>query len=163
MSFEAGLLEILIRLHIIAAEDALAIQQSYHESDVDQFDDFLLSEDIVDEENLLQALSEYYQVHAFDVVGYFFERHYVSMFPKEMLLRNVIVPLEVDGNIMVIVASRPDNPDLLSEIGEYVSYDIQFFVGIGRDICDAVREFSDKSDTEDIVDEDLREEHMLVG
>lgn len=163
MTFEAGLLTILIRLHMIAGEDALAIEQSFHDSDVDQFDDFLLSEDIVDEENLLLALSEYYQVPAFDVVGYFFERHYVRMFPKDMLLRNGIIPLEVDENMMVVVASRPDNPELLSEIGQYVSYDIQFYVGIGRDICDAVKEFYDKADTEDTMDEDRNEEDLLVG
>src|SRR5436190_24344524 len=113
MSFEAGLLTILVKMRVIAAEDALSIEQSFHDSDVDQLDDFLLSEGIVDEENLLQALSEYYQVPAFDVVGYFFERQYVRMFPKDMLLQNVIIPLEVDENIMVVVTSRPDNPDLL--------------------------------------------------
>jgi hypothetical protein len=163
MSFEAGLLEILIRMRVVTGEDALAIQQSFHDSDVDQFDDFLLSEGIVDEENLLQALSEYYQVPAFDVVGYFFERHYVRMFPKDMLLRNEIIPLEVDENMMVIVASKPDNPELLPEIGTHVSYDIQFYTGIGRDICDAVKEFYDKADTEDDVDEDRNEENILMG
>jgi hypothetical protein len=163
MSFEAGLLTILIKMHVIAGADALAIEQSFHDSDVDQFDEYLLSEGIVDEENLLQALSEYYQVPAFDVVGYFFERHYVCMFPKDMLLRNEIIPLEVDENIMVMVAARPDNPELLSEIGEFVSYDIQFYVGIGRDICDAVKEFYDKADTEDDTDEDRNEENILMG
>ena len=37
----------------------------------------------LDQENLLEALSEYYQVPSFDVVGYFFERHLFHMFPKE--------------------------------------------------------------------------------
>ena len=158
MSFEAELLKILIRLHVVAGEDALTIQQSFHDSDVDQFDEYLLSEGIVDEENLLQALSEYYQVPLFDVVGYFFRTHYLHMFPKDMLLRNEIIPLEVDENIMAMVASRPDNPDLLEEIGKYVSYDIQFYVGIGRNICDAAKEFYDKADTEDAADEDRDED-----
>ncbi len=161
MSFEAGLLTILIRMHVVDSEDALAIQQSFHDADVDQFDDYLLSEGIVDEENLLEALSLYYQVPSFDVVGYFFERHYVRMFPKDMLLRYEIIPLEVDENSMVIVACKPDNPELLPEIGKHVSYDIQFYVGIGRDIGDAVKEFYDKADTEDEQDEDIREEEHL--
>lgn len=163
-AFEIGLLAILVRLQVITAEDAIAIEKSFHDSDVDQFDDFLLSEDIVDEEHLLVALSEYFQVPSFDAVGYFFERHYVRMFPKEMLTKNAIIPLEVDENIMIVVASRPNDPELLFEIGQYVSYDIQFYVGIGRDIVDAVREFYDKAETEVFDDgaEDS-EEDLLVG
>src|SRR5205807_1369838 len=115
-AFEIGLLTILVRLQVISAEDAIAIEKAYHDSDVDQFDDFLLEEDIVDEEHLLLALSEYYQVPSFDVVGYFFERHYVRMFPKDMLLRHEIIPLEVDENMMIVVASKPDDPELLFDI-----------------------------------------------
>ena len=88
------------------------------------------------------------------------------MFPKDMLLRNAIIPLEVDENMMIMVASEPDDPELLFEIGEYVSYDIQFYVGLGRDICDAVKEFYDKSDTEDTEDEDdetMRKKCYLAG
>jgi hypothetical protein len=163
-AFEIGLLAILVRLQVITAEDAIAIEKSFHDSDVDQFDDFLLREDIVDEEHLLVALSEYFQVPSFDAVGYFFERHYVRMFPKEMLTKNAIIPLEVDENIMIVVASRPNDPELLFEIGQYVSYDIQFYVGIGRDIVDAVREFYDKAETEVFDDgaEDS-EDDLLVG
>jgi hypothetical protein len=63
---------------------------------------------------------------------------------------------------MVVVTSHPNNPELLLEIGKYVSYDIQFYVGIGLNICDAVKEFYDKSDTEDI-DEESIEENVLAG
>lgn len=161
-TFESDVLAILVRLQAITTEDATALEKSFYDSDVDQFDDFLLSEGIVDEEKLLIALSEYYQVPSFDVVGYFFERHYVRMFSKSMLLQNSIIPLEVDENIMIVVASRPNDPDLLLEIGQYVSYDIQFFVGIGRDICDAVKEFYDKADTEDFDSEGI-EDGLLIG
>ena len=153
----------MVELEAITAEDAIALLKSFNESDVDQFDDFLLSEGLIDEEKILTALSEYYQVPSFDAVGYFFERHLVRMFPKEMLLRNEIIPLEVDENMMIMVASRPDNPDLLFEIGESVSYDIRFYVGIGRDITDAVKEFYDKSDTEESEDQDVHAEYLMFG
>jgi hypothetical protein len=160
--FVVGVLSVLVRLKIVTASDAVLIEKSFHDSDIDQFDHFLLSEGIIDAENLLLALSEYFQVPSFDVVGYFFERHYLQMFDKSMLLRNEIIPLEVDENIMIIVASKPDDPDILAEIGRYVSYDIRFYVGIGLDICDAVKEFYDKSYTEDF-EEDETEEGVLFG
>jgi len=162
-NFEVGFLRVLAELKLITAEDAVKLLAAYHESDVDQFDEFLLSEGILDTENLLEALSEYYQVPSFDVVGYFFERHLLHMFPKEMLVRHEIIPLQVDENMMIVVAAQPDNPDLLFEIGEYVSYDIRFYVGIARNICDAVEEYYDKADTEidEDGDNDIREEQLL--
>ncbi len=161
--FEADFLQVLVDLKYITPQDSVKLLANYNESDVDQFDDFLLSEGILEQEELLQALSQYYQVPSFDVVGYFFETHYLRMFPKDMLLRNEIIPLQVDENMMIMVAANPDNPELLFEIGENVSYDIRFYVGIARDICDAVKEYYDKADTEDVEDEDLREEHLLMG
>lgn len=161
--FEAGFLEVLVKLKFITPEDAVKLMLAYDESDVDQFDEFLLSEGIVEQEELLEALSAYYQVPSFDVVGYFFETHLLRMFDKDMLLRNEIIPMQVDENIMIMVAANPDNPELLFEIGENVSYDIRFYVGVARDICDAVKEYYDKADTEDPEDEDLRQEHLLIS
>jgi hypothetical protein len=161
--FEAQFLEVLVQLKYITAEDAISLLKTYDESDVDQFDEFLLSEGIVEQDHLLEALSHYYQVPSFDVVGYFFETHLLRMFPKDMLLRNEIIPLQVDENMMIVVAAHPDDSELLFEIGENVSYDIRFYVGIGRDICDAVEEYYEKADAEDDPNADLREEHLLVS
>ena len=113
---------------------------------------------LVEEADLLQSLAQYFQVPAFDVVGYFFDTFLLRRFPKGFLLRNALIPLEVDENIMIIIASEPDDSDLLVRIGEHVSFDIQFRVGLRRDICDAAKEFYDKSDTEDVRDEDSRVE-----
>lgn len=160
-NFEVSFLATLVKLKFITAEDAVKLLAAYHESDVDQFDEFLLSEGILDQENLLEALSEYYQVPSFDVNGYFFERHLLHMFPKEMLLRNEIIPMQVDENMMIMVAAKPDNPDLLFEIGETVSYDIRFYVGVAQNIRDAVEEYYDKADTEVEEDEDIRKDELL--
>jgi hypothetical protein len=160
-NFEVGFLKTLAELKLITAEDAVKLLAAYHESDVDQFDEFLLSEGILDTENLLQALSHYYQVPSFDASGYFFERHLLLMFPKDMLMRHEIIPMQIDENMMIMVAAQPDNPDLLFEIGEYVSYDIRFYVGIARDVCDAIEEYYDKADTEIDEDEDIGQEQLL--
>jgi len=162
-NFEIKFLNVLAELKFMPIDDVVQLLASYHESDADQIEDFLLTEGVIDQEQLLEALSEYYQVPSFEVVGYFFERHLIRMFPKELLLRNEMIPLQVDENMMIMVAANPNNPDLLFEIGEHVSYDIRFYVGVARDICDAVKEFHDTADTEDEQDQDLRQEHLLMG
>lgn len=162
--FEVGLLRILAELKFITAEDAVKLLTAYHETDGDQLDEFLLGEGIVEKEQLLEALSQYYQVPSFDVVGYFFETHLLRMFAKDMLLRNEMIPLQVDENMMIMIAADPSDPELLFKIGENVSYDIRFHVGIAGDICDAVKEYYDKAYTQDVQDdEDSREEQMLMG
>ncbi len=155
-TFEQAIVRILAKQGKISSEEAQALQKAFDGYSKGLFDDFLLEKDLVDEVDLLRALAEYYQVPAFEVIGYFFDTFLLKKFPKGFLLRNAIIPLEVDENIMLIVASEPDNPDLLASIGEYVSFDIRFRVGIRRDICDAVKEFYDKSDTEDPQDVDSR-------
>ncbi len=158
-TFAQAIADILVKHNVVSPETGKALQKAFRDSAKEIFDNFLLEEGLVDPENLIKALAEYYQVPAFDVVGYFFERYLLHMFPKGFLLRNAIIPLEVDENIMVIIASEPNDSDLLPKIGEHVSYDIRFRVGIRRDICDAVKEFYDRALTEVKEDADLRVEH----
>lgn len=157
-TFEEAILKILVAREKISNEEAQALQKAFKYYAKGPFDNFLLEKGLVDKSDLLQALAQHYQVPAFDVVGYFFDTFLLHKFPKGFLLRNAIIPLEVDENIMAMIASEPDNPDLLSAIGEHVSFDIRFRVGLRRDICDAVKEFYDISDTEETQDIDSRVE-----
>lgn len=160
-----GLCEVLVKQNVVSESEARGLARAFKNSEKENFDDFLLEEGLVDDNVLLRALGQYYQLPAVDVTGYFFDTQLLRNFPKDFLLRNRIIPLEVEDDFMTIVASDPDNPDLLSAIGAYTSEDVQFRVGLGRDITDAVKEFYDKSDTDliddsdtDLIDEQLGEE-----
>lgn len=159
--FTQGLSNILVKNKVLAASEAASLQEMFNDSTKESFDDFLLSEGLVEEPDLLRALGEYFEVPSFDVVGYFFEHYLLTQFPKGFLLRSGIIPLDVDQNMINIIASNPEEPGLESAIREYVSYDVNFMVGIRRDICDAVKEFYDLSPTEVPDDIDLREERNL--
>ena len=160
-TFTQSLSEILERHKVVSKDEVLAMQKAFEKSEKEQFDEFLLEEGLVDESNLLRALGEHYQVPSFDVVGYFFDHNLLMKFSKGFLLREAIAPVEVENNILSIVASDPNKEGLESSIREYVSYDIVFMVGFKRDICDAVKEFYDKAPTEVRQDQDLREERKL--
>jgi hypothetical protein len=161
-TYVEGLTDVLVKLGMLPASERLATEKAFKDSGLPVFDDFLLEEGLIEREDLLRALSIYFQVPAFDTVGHFFDQLLLHMFPKDFLLRNAIIPREVDEEIMIVVASEPDLPDLVSDIGEHVSYDIQFEVGLQTDICDAVKEFYDESVTQVEQDEDLREERQLT-
>ena len=160
-SFANTLCDILVKHQAFNPAEARALQRSFKNSEKENFDDFLLEEGLVEEAVLLRALSEYYQVPAVDVTGYFFDTEFLRNFPKDFLLRNRIIPLEMEDDILIIVANEPDDADLLSKIGAYTSEDVQFRVGLARDICDAVKEFYEKSPTDLLSDDDLLDEQLV--
>lgn len=142
---------ILVEQKIISEHEAKTLRNLFARSDHDYFDTFLIEEGLVGDTDLLKALSLYYQVPSFDVGSNFFDRHELIKFPKDVLLRNVMIPFEDDESTLVFVVADPLDSNLLIEIGNFVSYDVQFRVGLRRDICDAIEEFYDLSVTEDDV------------
>ena len=139
-TFEERLCEILVKSKVITQKDAIALHKGFHGRSKETFDTFLLSEGIVQKKDLLNALSHYYEVPSFDTVGYLFERNLLMEFPQDVLLRHAIIPLKRDGDFLIIVASRPDNEDFLPELAEFISDDIQFYVGIHNNIVDSILE-----------------------
>lgn len=140
---------------MIQDKEVSSLQKAFKESEQENFDEFLIDEGLIEPEDLLKALSLYYRVPAVDVRGFLFEHFLVTKFPKEFLLQHDVIPYEVDDNILFVIASRPEADGLESAMREFVSYDIEFLVGISRDIEDAVEEFYDKSPSLDVEYEDL--------
>jgi len=153
-----GLCEFFEQNHILKSRDAKALADDFKNSGVNNFEDFLLEEGIVGKDDLLDALSAYYQVPAFDVDGEFFEHNLVRMFPKDILLRHHFIPLSHDGDVLIAVAADPADELLPEIIGRFVSYDVTFAVGLAHDIEDAVKEFYDEAVTAPTWDADALEE-----
>jgi len=153
--FVKGLTHILQRRHIISKDDAGSLAEAFKGSAKEYFDDFLLEEGLVEKDDLLPALAEYYQVPAFDTVGFFFDHSLLRMFPKNFLFNRAVIPMVRDENMLVMVASIPDDEELLVQIGNYVSYDIRFNVGIRQDIMDAVEEYYAQSLSGPVFEEDM--------
>ena len=151
----------LVKHKAISSFQGVQFQELYA-TNSDALIDLLLSDGIVTRRDILIALSETYQVPWFDVTGYFFDHQLVHLFPKGFLLRNGFIPLMIDEDSLILVTAQPSD-DLLPLCGEYVSYDIQFQVGIRRHIEDAVKEFYDESITNDIPEDlDLEEERRVA-
>lgn len=159
-NFVDDMVAILVRQGALQNSEAQAIKESFARSTSAQFDEFLLDEGLIEKPALLKALSEYYQMPAVDVVGEFFDHLLLTNFPKDFLLRNRVIPLEIDQDELVVVAAEPDMAGLEHAIRKFTENDIIFRVGIARDICDAVKEFYDVAPTEEIPEDlDIQEEH----
>lgn len=162
-SFVDKLSDVLVRMKIISQVEADSMKKDFEDTSKESFDNFLLSQDLVSKEDLLHALSEYYQLPAFDVVGYFFDHDLLLNFSKDFLLENAIIPVELDGEMLLLVASDPTLPGLRDKIAEYSSYEAEFNIGLKQDILDSIQEYYDESDTyiRDIMDEDETDDAAL--
>ena len=151
--FADKLSKILVKQNLFSPETAKDMAKLFSQSTKESFDDFLLEEGLVTKEALLDALSKYYETPFFDVVGYFFNHQLVTLFPKDELLRNSFIPLWLEEDILTIVASRPDDPKLRDLINQYVDFGIEFYVGLERDINDSIKEFYDRSPSQESQEE----------
>lgn len=153
----------MVKIKATTPQDAQALKKSFAESSHDNFEEFLLDEGLIERSDLLRALSLHFKVPSFDCDGFFFNCQLLRQFPKEFLVRCGVIPVEVDQNMLIVVAAEPEASGLESEMRNYVSYEIEFYVGIKRDIWDAIREFYDKAPTEEseMEDLDMREEDRL--
>lgn len=136
-----GLVRILSKKEILQSKDVVVLQHEFENHEAQYVEDFLLEEGLVDKEQLLVALQEFYGVQAVDVLGAIFDHDLVTMFPKDVLLRNCCIPYYRDGNVLFVIAASPQNDDLEVKLREFVSYDIEFFVGIPRHIDMMVKDF----------------------
>ncbi|MBN2267353.1 MAG: hypothetical protein JW725_03365 [Candidatus Babeliaceae bacterium] len=136
-----GLVRILQEREIITEKDAQALKEDFKRREAPFFEDFLLEEGIVDKEVVLDALQEFYQVQAIDVLGEVFDHDLVKMFPKDVLLRNFALPYRRDENVLFVITNNPRNEDLDMRLREFVSYDIEFLVGIPTHIDMTIKEF----------------------
>ncbi len=144
-TFVEGIAKILVELDVITHQEAQGFKKGFKNSAKAQFDDFLLEEGLIQKKDLLMALSQYYKVPSFDVNGYFFYHNLLRKFPKDFLIRNAIIPLAVEGDMLVMVASDPSISGLESKVRKYVSWDINFMVGIKQEIWNQISSYYDES------------------
>lgn len=152
-----GLIRVLQERGTFTGRDAAALKEDFGRSEAPFFEDFLLEEGIVEKEEVLAVLQTYYGVQAIDVLGEVFDHDLVTLFPKDVLLRNYALPYRRDGNVLFVITNNPRNDDLEVTLREFVSYDIEFLVGIPRHIDMTIKEFYQKAlyetDYEEILDE----------
>lgn len=160
-----GILDILCDREILKRDDTEELKREYEKGETERFEDYLIDEGIVEKDDLLKVLQEYYNTPAIDVMGAMFDHDLLVKFPKDVLLRNCCIPYYQDGMLLFVIASDPNNEDLDEILGEFVSYDFQFLVGIPRHIDMMIKDFYQaemyKEDFEDVVDEAAREEEIV--
>lgn len=146
-NFIEGLSIILAKHQLVKVADIQALQKAFKPDEDISFEDFLLEGELIDKNDLLQALSEYYKVPYCDTMGVFFDHYFVNLIPKDILTEHTMIPYLREGDTLWVVVAEPDNPHIPVVLGRYVSHSIALMVGLAQDILNAIEEYSDESDT----------------
>lgn len=156
IDFVDKLTDILVKMKLVSQSEAQAMKKDFEDRSQIAFDQFLLEEGLIAKEDLLTALSEYYQVPYFDCVGFFFDHDLLRNFPKDFLLDSGVIPVQLEEEILLVVANEPEANGLRDKIARYANYVVEFNVGIMQDIQDAIEQYYDESDTaiKDLLDDD---------
>lgn len=156
--FVSRLAEAFVKLKVMSDVEAESFVKEFEGRAKGRIDEFLLDEGIVDRVTLIKALQNVYGIPAYDVRGHFFNHQLVLLFPKDFLMNNSLIPLDVDDDILTIVVSNPEDDEMLEIVGNYVPYSINVIVGVYRDIIDAIEEYYD----EDVVTADINEQETDI-
>lgn len=143
-NFVEGLVAILVEDQVVSPAEATAMVANFEQNSQEIFEEFLLTEGLVTKEDLLLALSKYYEVPAIDVPGCFFEAELVQSFPKDFLLKYGAIPLELDQEVLTVITYNPAQDDLAGKFELYQPNVIEFRVGFLSDIRDAIRDYYDE-------------------
>ncbi len=142
--FISRLADQLVKQNALREAEAELLVKEFKDGSKSRIDYVLLDDGVIDRETLLAAMQGVYGVAPFDVRGYFFNHQLLLLFPKDFLINKAIIPLEVDDDMLTVVMSNPEDEEAIEALGDFVAYTINVFVGIERDIVDAITEYYDE-------------------
>jgi hypothetical protein len=131
----------LEKREVLEPQDLEALCNDFAQHEALSVQDFLLDEGLVEKADMLEALEEVFGVKAIDVLGTMFDHTLIKAFPKDVLLRNNVIPYLQDGMVLTVIAGNPEDEGLEEVLREYVSNDIEFFVGIPQHIDMMIKDF----------------------
>ena len=166
MSFLERVITEMVNNGICSVKESKNIITTFEESSQEQFDMFLLEEELIEKGPLLKILSKVYKTPVFDVKGYFFDHELLLLFPKNFLMKNFFIPLSVEDETLTIVMSNPEDADTLERISNYVPYNVDVQVALSGNILEAIEEYYDLdivSDSLEGIDDDEMDDDLGYG
>ena len=158
-TFVVRFAEALIKNNLMKEAEAESFVQEFYDRAKGNVVSFLLEDGLLEKEDVLTALGSMYNVSSFDVSGHFFNHQILLLFPKDLLLEKVVIPLDVEDDILTVVMNNPEDEDAIDALQEHVEYNINPLVGIQEDIRDAIKEYYD----EDVITAEVEEQNEDSG
>jgi twitching motility protein PilT len=151
--------EVLVEERLISREqlsDALSRQRETGRP----IGKILLEMGVVNEEALIEAVSRQLGMPYVDLVAFPPASNVATLVPKEVALRHLAVPVDLDEGALVVAMVEPTNQAALREIANLTGYPCKPALGVKRyilEVIEAAHDAAAEADLEPVADDVLRE------
>src|SRR5262249_5021348 len=101
-------------------------------------------------DEIMSAIAEFHNLEFVNLVDLTIPASVVEMVPESVARENRVLPLSVEGNILKIITSEPDNYDVLQKLQFILNKDIQPVLADREQIVAAINRHYGQSETESV-------------
>src|SRR5713226_4330707 len=101
-------------------------------------------------EEIMSAIAEFHNLEFVNLVDVTIPQSVVEMVPESVARENRVLPLAVEGNVLKIITSEPDNYDVLQKLQFILNKDIQPVLADREQIVAAINRHYGQSETESV-------------
>src|SRR5262245_22632909 len=101
-------------------------------------------------EEIMSAIAEFHNLEFVNLVDMTIPQSVVEMVPESVARENRVLPLSVEGNVLKIITSEPDNYDVLQKLQFILNKDIQPVLADREQIVAAINRHYGQSETESV-------------
>ncbi|MFZ4402625.1 MAG: type IV-A pilus assembly ATPase PilB [Pseudobdellovibrionaceae bacterium] len=138
MSIKLG--EILIKQGLLKP-DQLAQAMEEHKKNSVRISTLLISMNFLKENQILRALEKHYQVPGIQVSSFQVDADVLSLISKEVCEKNLILPIQKSGQVLVVAFSDPSNLMLKEDLRFITKHRIQVVVATESALISAIERY----------------------
>lgn len=101
-------------------------------------------------DEIMSAIAEFHNLEFVNLVDMTIPQSVVEMVPESVARENRVLPLSVEGNVLKIITSEPDNYDVLQKLQFILNKDIQPVLADREQIVAAINRHYGQSETESV-------------
>ena len=131
--------QVLIKNRKITAEqlkEALQIQKTRYEGRM--LGEVLVKEGYINEDDLYAALSAQFMYPSVEVGHYTVDRDLLSLVPRDMAARHLMLPLDRFGNVMTLAMVNPLDKDGIEAVESSSGLKVRAFIISRKDFDDSI-------------------------
>src|SRR4029077_1294426 len=101
-------------------------------------------------DELMSAVAEFHKLDFVSLLDVTVPQSVIEMVPESVARENRVIPLSVDGNVIKIATSEPDNFDILQKLQFILNKDIAHVLADREQIVAAINRHYGQTETESV-------------
>jgi type IV pilus assembly protein PilB len=141
--------EILLRKNILGPDQLEEARSLASQTGV-KVQDALTKLNYASPEEVMSAIAEFHNLEFVNLIDLTVPQSVIEMVPESVARENRVLPMSVDGNVLKIITSEPDNYDVLQKLQFILNKDVQPVLADREQIVAAINRHYGQTETESV-------------